>query len=82
MTAHTRVYSVSLCVLASTLLVHFIQVSAFWCVSHACNDVLVMLKVFTSCVLIVSTMKASITLTHGVTFTATQASSRSMNGQS
>lgn len=41
-----------------------------------------MLKVFASCVLVVFAMKSSFTLTHEVTFTVAQASSRSINDQS
>jgi len=64
------------------LLVLFTQVFACWCLSHACNHVLVMSKVFTSCVLIVLVMKASVALTHGVTFIVAQVSSQSINDQS
>ena len=79
-------HSGSLCelarVLTSTLLVHCIQVSTCGCLSHACDHVLVMLKVFDSYVLVVFAMKASVVLTHGVTFTVAQASSQSMSDQS
>ena len=62
-------------VFASAFLVHFTQVSACWCLSHACDHVLVMLKVFASCVLLVFTMKASVALTHRVIFSVAQVSS-------
>ena len=42
---------------------------------------MVMLKVFASYVFVVFAMKASVALTHGVTITVAQSSSRSMNGQ-
>ena len=43
-------------VFAATLFVHFTQVFACWCQSHACDHVLVMLKVFTLCVHVVFAM--------------------------
>lgn len=49
---------------------------ACWCLSHGCGHVMVMLKVFASCVPVVFTMKESIALTHRFIFTIAQASSR------
>lgn len=69
-------------VFSSTFLVHFTQFFACWYLSHAYDHVLVMLKVFASCVLGVFAMKASVALTHRVTFIVTQVSLQSINDQS
>lgn len=83
MTAHTQVHSVSLLwVFTPTLLNYFTKSFTCSCQCHACDHVLVMLKVLALCVHVVFTMKTSVTLTHEVTYTIAQALSRSTNDQS
>jgi len=69
-------------VFASALLAHFIEVFACWYQSHACNHVMVMLKVFASYVDFVFITKESLALTHGVTLTVAQVLSWLINDQS
>jgi len=60
-----------------TSLVYCTQVFPCWCLSHACDRVLVMLKAFASYVFVVFAMKESVELTHRVTFIVAQASYQS-----
>jgi len=75
---HTLEFSLWACVsLYIALLVHCIHVSACWCLSHPCNHVLVMLKIFSLYVLVVFAMKAFVALTNRVTFAIAQMSYQS-----